>query len=113
MDGMNWKCFKCGEKLVKKPVVFEYMNRSFSYEVPVCPKCGKVYIAEELAEGRMAEANRFLGHPHVLSDTVRTGFRIGRTMDYPTVNMRFEEGVLIPPHGVYVSRVRLPDGTEI
>ena len=62
--------------------------------------------------GEMERAARFLGRPHLLTDTVRTGFRIGRTMDYPTVNMRFEEGVLVPPHGVYLSRVRLPDGSE-
>lgn len=55
MDEMKWKCGKCGVELVTKAVVFEYMNRSFSHEVPVCPKCGKVYISQALAEGRMAE----------------------------------------------------------
>ena len=40
MDGSTWKCAKCGEALVTKKVVFTYMNRSFSHEVPVCPKCG-------------------------------------------------------------------------
>lgn len=55
MDEKVWKCGKCGVELVKKAVVFEYMNRSFSHEVPVCPKCGKVYISQALAEGRMAE----------------------------------------------------------
>ena len=68
------------------------------------------HIRTLLRAGDMEGAADFLGHPHLLTDTVRTGFRIGRTMDYPTVNMRFEEGVLIPPHGVYISRVRLPDG---
>ena len=70
------------------------------------------YIRELLRSGDMEGAADFLGHPHLLTDTVRTGFRIGRTMDYPTVNMRFEEGVLVPPHGVYASRIVLPDGTE-
>ena len=70
------------------------------------------YIRELLRAGEMEAAAEFLGHPHLLTDTVRTGFRIGRTMDYPTVNMRFEDGVLVPPHGVYLSRVRLPDGGE-
>lgn len=60
MEELNWKCSKCGEALVIKPVVFEYMNRSFSHEVPVCPKCGKVYISRELAEGRMAEVETAL-----------------------------------------------------
>ncbi len=70
------------------------------------------YIRTLLRSGDMENAADYLGHPHLLTDTVRTGFRIGRTMDYPTVNMRFEEGVLVPPHGVYVSRVRLPEGVE-
>ena len=70
------------------------------------------YIRTLLHEGDMERAAAFLGRAHLLTDTVRTGFRIGRTMDYPTVNMRFEEGVLIPPHGVYFSRVCLPDGAE-
>ena len=61
-----------------------------------------------LAEGDIAAANRLLGHPYLLTDTVRTGFRLGRTMDYPTVNMRFEDGVLTPRFGVYASRVLLP-----
>ncbi len=70
------------------------------------------HIRALLRAGDAEGAADFLGHPHLLTDTVRTGFRIGRTMDYPTVNMRFEEGVLVPPHGVYLSRVRLPDGAE-
>lgn len=70
------------------------------------------YIRSLLRGGDMERAAQFLGRPHLLTDTVRTGFRLGRTMDYPTVNMRFEEGVLIPPHGVYISRVCLPDGAS-
>ena len=67
-------------------------------------------IREKLREGDMAAAAELLGHPHLLTDVVRTGFRLGRTMDFPTVNMRFEEGVLIPRRGVYAARVQLPDG---
>jgi len=69
------------------------------------------YIRELLTSGEIERANEFLGHPHLLTDTVQTGFRIGRTIDYPTVNMRFGEGVLVPKHGVYASRVRFPDGS--
>ncbi len=69
------------------------------------------YIRSLLRAGDMERAAQFLGRPHLLTDTVRSGFRLGRTMDYPTVNMRYEEGVLVPPHGVYVSRVILPEGS--
>ena len=68
-------------------------------------------IRELVRTGEIGKANELLGHPHLLTDRVRSGFRLGRTMDYPTVNMRFEEGVLIPRRGVYAARVVLPDGT--
>ena len=69
------------------------------------------YIRELIRRGDMERAAAFLGHPHLLTDTVRTGFRIGRTMDFPTVNMQLAEGVLEPRRGVYASRAVLPDGS--
>ena len=64
-------------------------------------------IRSLLLDGNVREANRLLGHPHALTDTVRTGFRLGRKLGAPTVNMRFEDGVLIPAHGVYAGRLRI------
>ena len=60
-----------------------------------------------LSRGDVPTANRFLGHPHILTDTVRRGRRLGRRLGAPTVNMTFAPGVLVPSHGVYASRIRL------
>ena len=68
------------------------------------------YIRELLKEGEMEHANAFLGHPHVLTDVVRYGYKLGRTLDAPTINMRFAPGVLIPAFGVYATKVYLDDG---
>ena len=68
-------------------------------------------IRKLLEEGKIEEANRFLGHPHTLTDTVHEGFRLGRTISFPTINMRFPEGVLVPKHGVYASKAHF-DGSE-
>ena len=65
-----------------------------------------------LTEGRIEEANRLLGHPHSLVDTVRSGFRLGHKLGSPTINMGFAPGVLVPRHGVYAAKVFLDDGTE-
>ena len=51
----SWQCARCGVALVKQKVNFSYMGRTFGHEVPVCPKCGMVFISRELAKGRMAE----------------------------------------------------------
>lgn len=60
----------------------------------------------------MEEANRLLGHPHCLVDTVHYGFQLGGKLGTPTINMRFAEGVLVPRHGVYAAKVFLDDGAE-
>ena len=68
------------------------------------------YIRQLLSAGDMTAAREFMGHPHILTDVVRRGHRLGRHLGAPTVNMQFAPGVLVPPHGVYAARVRLPEG---
>jgi hypothetical protein len=55
-----WKCSICKMELVVKKTVFSYLGHSVAHEVLACPKCGKVFISEELAEGKMAEVEEQL-----------------------------------------------------
>lgn len=48
-------CGKCKEPLVKQKTTFQYMGYEVCEELPRCPKCGQVYLDEELVRGRMAE----------------------------------------------------------
>ncbi len=68
------------------------------------------YIRELIRDGNMEEAMRFLGHPHCLSDMVRSGYHLGSKIGAPTINMSFPNGVLVPRHGVYAAKVFLEDG---
>lgn len=68
------------------------------------------YIRELISDGDMENANRFLGHPHTLSDTVHSGYHLGTNLGAPTINMYFPDGVLVPKHGVYAAKVFLEDG---
>jgi hypothetical protein len=55
-----WKCGRCNLELVMKKTVFSYLGQTVAHEVLTCPKCGKVFIAEGLAEGKMAEVEEQL-----------------------------------------------------
>jgi uncharacterized protein with PIN domain len=59
-DTRIWKCGKCNEELVKKKTIFSYMGHTVAHEVLACPKCGKVFIPQELAEGKIAEVEEQL-----------------------------------------------------
>lgn len=68
------------------------------------------YIRTLVAQGEMERANDFLGHPHVLTDRVGHGKKLGSTLGFPTVNLKFAPGVLVPARGVYVTRVWFENG---
>ena len=70
------------------------------------------YIRGLIEDGEMEEARRYLGHPHILTDTVHSGYHLGTKLGAPTINMVFPEGVLVPRHGVYATRVCLEDGAS-
>ena len=70
------------------------------------------YIRRLVELGQIERANAFLGHPHVLTQEVRHGRRIGHTIGIPTVNLVAPPHVLVPSHGVYATRVVLPDGAS-
>lgn len=61
------------------------------------------YIRTLLTEGQMEEAERYLGHAHVLSGVVRHGFGRGEKIDMPTANLAFPKGVIVPAFGVYAA----------
>lgn len=60
MAERKWICAKCQMELQRQKTDFHYMGHTFSHEVPACPKCGKVFISQELAEGRMAQVEEQL-----------------------------------------------------
>ena len=70
------------------------------------------YIRRLIELGQLERANEYLGHPHTLSQVVRHGHRIGRTIGIPTVNLTAPHRVLVPSHGVYATRVHLWNGSS-
>ena len=68
-------------------------------------------IRELIESGEMEKANEYLGHPHTLTDVVRSGYHLGTQMGTPTINMGFPQGVIIPRHGVYAAKAYI-DGQE-
>ena len=68
------------------------------------------HIRELIAAGEIEKANRWLGHPHTLADTVHSGYHLGRRLGTPTINMFFPHGVVVPRHGVYATKVYLENG---
>ena len=74
-------------------------------------RISSTHIRQLLKDGNVAEAARFLGHPHILSGLVVEGQMIGRTIDVPTANLEVPEYVQLPKNGVYACKTAI-DGKE-
>lgn len=62
-------------------------------------------VREAIRTGRMEDAARMLGVPYSVSGIVEHGRKLGRTIGMPTANILPEKGKLLPPNGVYHSKV--------
>jgi riboflavin kinase / FMN adenylyltransferase len=69
-------------------------------------------VREHLSAGQVGEAARLLGRRYSLRGSVVSGHGIGRTLGYPTANLRLHEEKLVPTDGIYVVRARLGEEPE-
>ena len=67
-------------------------------------------IRSLLEEGAVAEAAGLLGYRFTVSSTVVAGKKLGRTLGFPTANMRLPDTMALK-HGIYAVRFGRSDGT--
>lgn len=67
-------------------------------------------IRDAITNGNIAIANEFLGYNYLLSGKVILGKQLGRTIGFPTANIKIEENYkLIPKKGVYIVKSYLQE----
>lgn len=88
------------------------LQDKYGYETIVLDKLkykerdiSSTYIKEEIKKGSMELINQLLGYPYTLIGVVEHGKKLGRTLGFPTVNIIPEADKMLPPNGVYFTRV--------
>lgn len=66
-------------------------------------------VRTRVEQGEMESVERLLGMPYMVAGQVVPGRQLGRTLGFPTVNLLPKEDKLLPPKGVYLSRVHHRD----
>lgn len=61
-------------------------------------------IREALQLSKLALAEELLGHPYFISGVVQHGDKRGRTIGFPTANIRLKQQIA-PPNGVYAVKI--------
>lgn len=77
------------------------VDKEFYMDEPISSS----FIRSAIEEGSVETANEMLIYPYSLLGEVVHGRKFGRTLGMPTVNLIPEENKLLPPNGVYMSKV--------
>ncbi|MDE6889215.1 MAG: riboflavin biosynthesis protein RibF [Eubacterium sp.] len=92
--------------------------QDYGYRVRVVQKMqyqgrdiSSTYIREALQKGSLEFANELLGYPYFIRGRIIHGNQVGRTIGFPTINIQPPPQKLLPPFGVYVSKIHL-DGKQ-
>ncbi len=108
--------FHCGYKGQGSPQRISEYCKQKGLGCDIIPKftidditVSSTYIREMIAKGDIQRANFFLGHAYTIAGIVQNGHKNGRKMGTPTINLRCEPELILPAHGVYVTKVRLPE----
>lgn len=99
--GENWR-FGCGgrgdaETLRALGIPVEVVPYAVYDKEPV----SSTRVRKALADGRLADAEAMLGRPWTVIGPVVSGKGVGRTIGYPTVNVRLDAARIALPCGVY------------
>lgn len=95
-------------------VLLEQLSGQLGYEMVVVDKLqyrgrdiSSSYVREEILKGNLEIANELLGYPFFVQSEVIHGRQLGRTLGIPTINMELPAEKLLPPKGVYVTRLMI------
>ena len=69
-------------------------------------------IRKEIKKGNMEKVTELLEMPYTITGEVLHGQQLGRTIGMPTINQAVAPHKIIPPKGVYVSKVYLEEGVH-
>lgn len=69
------------------------------------------YIIQTILNGKVESTSDMLGRDYEISGFVVDGQKVGRTLGFPTANLRIEDEYVIPKPGVYAGYVKVADET--
>lgn len=64
-------------------------------------------IRKSLEDGEVLEAFKMLNRPYTLIGEVIHGRKIGRTIGFPTANLKYDKNFILPSIGVYYTNIKV------
>ena len=110
--------FRFGKHACADAVVLQTLCQNHNIQVCLIDKIshnGEIVSSSKIRtlirQGDIKLANQMLGYRFHICGMVEKGNQIGRTIDFPTINQRIPQDMVLPRFGVYASITKI-DGQE-
>ena len=106
--------YKFGYKNLGDVELLQKLKNKYGYELYVMEPCtyktqviSSTRIRRSLEAGDVFEASKMLGLPYTLAGEVIHGKKLGRTIEFPTANLNYNENFILPKVGVYYTNIKV------
>ena len=108
--------YRFGHKNLGDTDLLEKLSSKYNYKFKIIKPMmfnesviSSTRIRESLNEGNICGSNKMLTRPYCIRGTVEKGKQLGRTIGFPTANLKYNKDKLIPKKGVYYTNVKWKD----
>lgn len=70
-------------------------------------KISSNHLRDLIREGNIKKVNKLLGRPYKIKGRVVDGMKRGRTLNFPTANLKLSFNYVLPVDGVYLTRINI------
>ena len=106
--------YKFGYKNLGNVELLKKLQNEYGYELYVMEPCtykdeviSSTRIRKSLEDGDVLDASKMLSLPYTLSGEVIHGKKLGRTIGFPTANLKYNENFILPKVGVYYTNIKV------
>lgn len=110
--------FRFGYQRMGDHLLLEKLSKQYGFDLKIVKKkqylgedISSTFVRKEVISGNMELATMLLGYPYFIQGVVKDGNKFGRQMGIPTINLIPPQEKLMPPNGVYISKIEVDDQT--
>ena len=102
------------------PPILKILGKKYGFDVEVIApvvinnvRVSSTYVKDLIYAGRVDEIENYLGRNYTIEGTVIHAKKLGRTIGFPTANLKLESNLIIPKRGIYATKVYIGDEVYI
>lgn len=100
------------------PPILKILGKKYGFDVEVVEpvvinniRVSSTHVKDLIYAGRVDEIKNYLGRNYTIEGTVIHAKQLGRTLGFPTANLKLQENLIIPKRGIYATKVYI--GNEV